>query len=408
MLTSCCILSIGSELLEGSVLDTNAFFLSGRLSDMGITPACVRQVPDDNDEIIRVLKESASKYELVFTTGGLGPTFDDLTAQCVANAAGVRWKRNETAFDHMCQVLSKVRVAVDENHYRQASLPEGCELFHNSLGTALGFGVETNESYIISMPGVPAEMKGMFDGPVVEFLSKKFQFEKPFKKEVYIASISESDVDKFIIDTQIPEKTQCIINAGKGQVVVKLRGRNEKLIDDFSAKLAAAFPNNFIGYNGSSLPFALTLLLRELGKTIAVAESCTGGLIGKTITDIGGSSHVFTGGIISYSNRMKENVLGVKSQTLQNFGAVSFETAKEMAAGVIRVTGSDYGLSVTGIAGPDGGSVEKPVGTVFIGVASKTLADAKGFLMRGDRNEVRERSMNVAFYQMIKFIKEGI
>lgn len=407
MLKSCCILSIGSELLEGSVLDTNAFFLSGRLSDMGIKPACVRQVPDDNEEIIRVLKESASKYELVFTTGGLGPTFDDLTAQCVSITAGVKWTRNETAFDHMCQILSNVGVKVNESHYRQANLPEGCRLFHNYLGTALGFGVKIDGAYVISMPGVPAEMKGMFDGPVVEFLTKEFQFEKPFKKEVYFASVSESDVDKFIIDTKIPEETECIINAGRGQVVVKLRGKNEKLIDDFATKLAEAFPNNFIGYNGKSLPYAIAELLTKTGKTMSVAESCTGGLIAKTITDIAGVSAVFTGGVVSYSNSMKENILGVKKETLQNFGAVSLETAREMAKGVAAATGSDYGLSVTGIAGPDGGSAEKPVGTVFIGFASKNSVEARGFLMRGDRNEVRERSMNEAFYQIIKFIKEG-
>lgn len=402
----CAILSIGSELLEGSVLDTNANFLEKRLSDMGIKPANVCQIPDDKAVIIEVLQKVSEEYDIVFTTGGLGPTFDDLTPECVAISAGVKWERNETAFAHMERILKSVGVTLNENHYRQANLPKGSDLFENFSGTALGFGIAIGKSYVISMPGVPSEMKGMFDKSVAPFIEKKFNLEKPFKIDVYIAAVPESDVDALIIKEKIPSGVECIINAGKGEVVVKIRGLDEKSVKLFAEKVSSAFPQNFIGYNGYTLPFALFSLLKEKNITFATAESCTGGLIAKTLTDIPGSSQVFLGGVVSYANSMKENILGVKSETLRSFGAVSEETALEMARGVVNITGCDYGLSVTGIAGPDGGTEEKPVGTVFIGLVSKEKSIVKGFKFRGDRDDVRNRTLNAALFQAIAFIKD--
>lgn len=403
---SSCILSIGSELLEGSVLDTNAFFLGRQLSDEGIRPECVRMVPDNKEAIISVMKDSLSKYDIVFTTGGLGPTFDDLTSECAAEVAGVKWERNENAFTHMSKLLKAVGVELNENHYRQANLPKGCDLFENYLGTALGFGISVGNSYVVCMPGVPTEMTGMFTRSVMPFLRKRFEFRRPYKKEIHIGAVPESDVDTAIAAEGIPAGTECIINAGKGEIVVKLRGHDKEAINGFAEKIIASFPLNFIGYNGSGLPYALAELLKTTDKTAAFAESCTGGLVSKMFTDIPGASDIFLGSVVSYANSIKENILKVKRETLLNFGAVSPQTAQEMAAGVILATGADFGLSVTGIAGPGGGTAEKPVGTVFIGMASKNQTASKGFKFRGGREDIRLRAANAAFFQMLSFIRE--
>lgn len=307
-----------------------------------------------------------------------------------------------------CGILSYIiGVTLNESHYHQADLPEGSHLFDNFLGTALGFGIATEKSYIISMPGVPSEMKGMFDKSVTPFIQQKFRPEKPFKIDVHIASIPESEVDAVIVKEKVPSNIECIINAGKGEIVVKIRGLDEKNVKHFSEKIASAFPKNFIGYNGYSLPFALFSLLKEKNITFATAESCTGGLIAKTLTDIPGSSDVFLGSVVSYANSMKEQILGVKSETLNSFGAVSPETAVEMVNGLIKLTDCDYGLSVTGIAGPGGATEAKPVGTVFIGVGSKKKCIVKAYKLRGDREEVRNRTLNAALFQIIAFIKEN-
>ena len=397
-----CILSIGSELLEGSVLDTNAFFLSKNLSDMGLRPACVRQVIDDKDTIINVIKEAALDYDIIFTTGGLGPTFDDLTSECVAIAANVNWERNVIAFEHMKETLAKVGVALNKNHYRQANLPKGAELFHNYSGTALGFGIKVMNAFIISMPGVPSEMKTMFLKSVTPFLEQNYLFQKPYKKEIHFANIPESEVDKKIMGIGIPDNVQCIINAGSGTVVVKLRGQNKTEIDKISENIAAAFPNNHIG--DSLLPEALFNLLKTKNKTISFAESCTGGLISKLITDIDGSSAVFIGGVVSYANYLKEQVLNVDKNALETDGAVSETTALQMAKGILDLSGSDYAVSVTGIAGPGGATPTKPVGTVYIAVVSKHKEYIKRFHFRGNRDDIRVRSAAAALYLAFAFI----
>ncbi len=401
----CAILAIGSELLEGSVTDTNSGFIGGALALIGIKPAFVRLVPDDRETLAAAIKEAAAAYPLVITTGGLGPTFDDITAECLAAAAGRRLSLNKAAFAHMKERLESLGVPLRESHTRQAMLPEGCDVFENDAGTAMGFGLPVGSSYVISMPGVPYEMTIMFRERVLPFIKSRYPIGNVIHRQLRFGLIPESEVDKAVLEAGIPDGVECIINAGKSEIAVKLRSERESELNSLAEKLAAAFPENFMGFDVSGPAEALFLLLLKKGASAASAESCTGGLIGKLLTDIPGVSSVYPGGLISYSNEAKIKLLGVKPETIEKHGAVSSQTAAEMAEGVIKVFGSEYGISVTGIAGPGGGSAEKPVGTVYTGVSGGGRTVVRRFLFRGGRESVRQRSANAALFTAFSFIR---
>lgn len=405
MQTSCAILAIGSELLEGSVTDTNSGFIGGALARVGIKPVFIRLVPDDRDMIINALKEAASLYPLVLTTGGLGPTFDDITAACLAEAAGVKLSLNDIAFAHMKARLETIGVPLRESHIRQAMLPDGCDIFQNNAGTAMGFGMALKSSYVISMPGVPHEMTLMFSEYVLPFIKNKYTVKNIIHRHLRFGLTPESEVDKAITEIGIPDGVECIINAGKSEIVVKLRSEKENELNSFADKLAALFPETFMGFDVSGPAEVLLSLLSEKKASVATAESCTGGLVGKLITDIPGASASYPGGLITYSNEAKIKMLNVRPETIKEHGAVSAETAAEMAEGVRRVFNSLYGISVTGVAGPDGGSAEKPVGTVFCAVSDGNKTITRKFSFRGDRESVRQRSANAALVMAFCFIK---
>lgn len=400
-----CILSIGSELLEGSVVDTNSVFISGLLSQYGSAPCDIRMVADDRQVLTSYFKELSSKYDVILTTGGLGPTFDDITAECLADACGVERELNEKAYNHMKACLEKSGVVLRDIHRNQAMLPKGCSLYNNYSGTALGFSMELNGTLIICMPGVPSEMKGMFEKDVLPVLINKFSLKKIEMRNLYFYAIAESEIDNMLREINM-EDLQCIINAGSGRVIVKLRGSNSKKIEEISNKLINTFAENYIETYNKSEKEALVELLKSRNETISFAESCSGGLISKLITDVSGASEVFYGGIVSYDNSVKENVLSVPHDTLKEYGAVSYETAKSMAEGVVKLINTDYGVSVTGIAGPNGGSVEKPVGTVYIGVSNGHETLVEKYLFKGDREQVRIKTASMAIFSAVKFIQK--
>ncbi|MBQ3032920.1 MAG: CinA family nicotinamide mononucleotide deamidase-related protein [Deferribacterales bacterium] len=403
---ACAVLAVGSELLEGSVTDTNSGFIGDILSSMGIKPLSVRLIPDDKDILVKALKEAARDYPLVVLTGGLGPTFDDITSQCIAIAAGVKTEVNHRALERITEWLKELNVPLCSGHYHQAELPIGCDIFENTVGTAHGFGINIGSSYVVAMPGVPAEMTVMFKEQVVPFIKSHFECSEVYRCELHFGLIAESEIDKFIKSTGIPKGVECIINAGKSEIAVKIRSVFKDVAFSFGEKIAEAFPESFMGYGAKSPAHALSIILKNKGKSISCAESCTGGYIGKVLTEISGISEVFYGGIISYSNHVKVNLLGVKEATLEKYGAVSEETAAEMALGVTKATGSHYGISVTGIAGPNGGSDYKPVGTVYIGVSDGKRTLVRRFKFNGNRENVRQRSVNAALFLAYTFIRD--
>lgn len=404
-MTSSAIFAIGSELLEGSIVDTNSAWIGSRLVKWGINVDEVRLLPDNIDKMTASFLEAAERYDLIITTGGLGPTFDDLTAEIVSKVSGRGYVHNEEQFEHIVKRLAKYGIVLKENHYHQAKLPEGCKTFFNRMGTAFGFSVPCGNSRIISMPGIPFEMKPMFEEEVLPWLGGLFPLRERHIRDLRIAGKPESEVDDVIRALGIPDDIDCIINVGKGDIVVKVRGFDEERVASFAEAIRKPFESSFIGYGDETFPVRLVRMLREHGLTVGFAESCTGGMLGADITSVSGSSAVFNGSIVSYSNDIKTKVLGVPAEIIEKHGAVSAECAFAMVEGAAKVLGTDCAASVTGIAGPDGGTAEKPVGTVFIGVKVKDKTEVQGYTFNGDRPAIRERAVKTAFTKLIDLLK---
>ncbi len=401
-----CILSIGSELLEGSVVDTNSAFIGSSLARYGASPDMIRMVKDNREEIISLFKSLSKEFDVILTTGGLGPTFDDITAECLAAACEVNITLNDKAYNHMKERLERAGVVVRKEHEHQSMLPHGCTLYHNEKGTALGFSMYLNKADIICMPGVPVEMKTMFLDEVLPFLKEKYQLNEIIYKDLHFLSIPESDIDAVIRDLKISRETECIINAGSGKVVVKLRGYNNQEINHIAKTLILNFKEHYLGDNYTDEAKVIVDLLNSKKQTVSFAESCTGGLLSEYITNISGSSAVFMGAVVSYDNSVKQNVLNVPENILREFGAVSEECAAFMASGVKELMKTDYAVSITGIAGPGGATKNKPVGLVYIGVADKNGTTVYKNLFNGDRQQVRMRSAKKALYYLLNLIKE--
>lgn len=401
----CVILSIGEELLEGTVIDTNSAFIAKQIAKLGICSYETKQVRDDVNIIADTIRSAMAEYPLVLTTGGLGPTFDDLTMEAVAIACEMPVTLNDIAMNHIIARLSKIGVELREGHKRQAMLPKEATVLPNEHGSALGTIVRHNNSMVISMPGVPYEMKPMLTESVMPYLKEYFELGDYHMEDLRFIDTPESDVDAAIQEISIPKDLKCIINASLKEVVVKLRGENEAVLKGFASKLMEKLSGAYIGGADSTPAGFLIELLRGQGKTLAVAESCTGGLLGANITAVSGASSVFAGGVISYSNEVKINQLKVAESTIKNYGAVSEECAREMAAGAQKLINSDYALSITGVAGPDGGTEAKPVGTVCIGLADSNGAESKLFKFPGDRDTIRTASVRAALAMLINKLR---
>ncbi len=402
-----CILSIGSELLEGSVVDTNSAFISSKLARFGAAPSMIRMVRDNKQELIELFTRFSKEYDLILTTGGLGPTFDDITMECLAASAGVELEFREEAYLHLTKILSSSKVIIRQEHKHQCMLPKGCKLYNNNFGTALGVSIELNNAQVVCMPGVPVEMKNMFNDYIMPELIERFNLGAIAYIDMHFLSIAESEIDAVIRKLNIPDSLECIINASSGKVLVKLRGRDHEQAEKTALELARAFPGHYAGRGDVNSFELLIQVLKSKGKTVSFAESCTGGLFSKLITDISGASAVFHGSIVSYDNSIKENVLGVSANTINTFGAVSYECALEMVLGVHKLMKTDYAVSITGIAGPTGAYVDKEVGLVYIGITDGEKVDVVTNNFTGSRQQIRTKSVNKALLSLINFIGRG-
>lgn len=404
-MVGCSIFAIGNELLEGSIVDTNSSYIARSVSALGIIVKRVSMLRDDIDEIVNALRGAQNDSQIIITTGGLGPTFDDLTAEASAKAFGYNCVLNEFALKHITDLLTKRGVSIKESHKRQAMLPEHCLLFDNKVGTALGFGVKTTNGFCISLPGIPYEMKYIFDNSVLKFIKENFNLKEIFREDLKVKGLPESDVDEIIRGSDIPKDVECIINVSKGEIIVRLRSFDRKKLDCVKEQLIGKLKDNFFGFGNDSLEGVLLTKLKEKGLKIATAESCTGGLIAKKITDIPGSSSSFVGSVVAYSNDVKQNLLSVPPTIFEKYGAVSAECAASMLLGLNKLFKNDVGISVTGVAGPDGGTKDKPVGLVYIGVGFNGKSDVKRFEFSGDRETIRERAAKAALSMAIDMIK---
>ena len=371
------ILCVGTELLLGDIINTNASYISRRLAALGI-PVYRQAVVGDNPERMRqAIAESFARSDCLILTGGLGPTCDDITKEMVAEYLGLELELNEEALERMKSYFSSTCRTMTKNNEKQAFAPKGARVLQNDWGTAPGFVIERDDKTAILLPGPPIELEPMWRERVEPYLFERSD-SVIVSKNIYILGMGESAVEEKLHEMMMELTNPTVAPyAGNGECRVRVSARAKdaetasRMCDDLIAEIRKTEVGEFIyGIDVDSMENALVLSLRKRGLTLACAESCTGGLIAKRITDISGCSDVFLGGCVTYANEAKEKLLGVKHETLEEYGAVSEQTAREMARGVRLALGADVGIATTGIAGPGGGTPEKPVGTVYIAVST--------------------------------------
>lgn len=371
------ILSVGTELLLGQILNTNEKIISEKLKDVGIDVFYKGTVGDNPERLAKVISLAREATDLIVISGGLGPTEDDLTRETVAEVFNKKLILNEECLQHIREVFEKFGTKMTENNIKQAYIPEGAILMKNTEGTAPGFILEDNETVIAVMPGPPREMKKMLEESLIPYLENKNEG-KIYYRNLRLIGIGESDLETRLID-MISGKTDPTMAtyAKEGECMVRITSKKEtinaarKSVDSILYEVKERVGEFIFSYDDEELIEVIANKLKENKLTIATAESCTGGALASKFTDIPGISEVYDGGFITYSNEAKIKEIGVSEEAIKKYGAVSELVAKEMAEGVRRERNTDIGVSITGIAGPGGGSEEKPVGLAYIGIATK-------------------------------------
>ncbi|MCF6361689.1 MAG: competence/damage-inducible protein A [Cyclobacteriaceae bacterium] len=393
MHTTAHIITIGDEILYGQITDTNAQWISQELDAIGVKATQRLTIGDVREEILATLKYSEDRADIVLITGGLGPTEDDLTKPCLAEYFGVDTKLNEEALAHLTALFKRFKFELTPINKLQAHLPTNCQMLPNEIGTAPGMWFFENKTVFISMPGVPFEMKGLMKNVIVPKLKKQFELPIIYHKVVRTIGIGESwlaDKIKPWSDA-LPSSMSLAYLPSLREVKLRLTtsGENlttlQKAVDQQIDKLKEYVGKFIYGYNSDTIQSVVGKLLTSKNETISTAESCTGGHLAHLITSIPGSSGYYKGSVISYTEKIKQELLGVKAQTLAEYGAVSEQTAIEMAEGVRAKFGTTYAIATTGIAGPGGGTKEIPVGTVWIALATPTGTQAKLLSLAKDR-----------------------
>lgn len=410
------ILCVGTELLMGDIVNTNAAYISGRLAFMGINQYYQAVVGDNPARLERCITASLERCDLIIMTGGLGPTYDDLTKETAARLMNRRLYMHERSLERMKAYFIHRNAAMADTNIKQAMMPEGSAIFDNNNGTAPGLAIEDAErgKIIIMLPGPPSEMVPMFRDSVEPYL-RGFSSVTLVSRNINIIGIGESAVEAVLAPLMTTAENPTVAPYCKeGEVRLRVTARAESeteglaLCDAMIDRIKQTEVAPYIYGVDTNLPSALIDLLREKGMKITTAESCTGGLIAETLTSVSGASDVFDGGIVSYANSVKSSLLGVKSETLERFGAVSEETAREMEAGVRALMGADIAVAVTGIAGPGGGTPEKPVGLVYIAVGTKEGTEFRRCQFIGNRDRIRQLSAVTALAMAIGRVNKSL
>ncbi|MDN3583087.1 competence/damage-inducible protein A [Mucilaginibacter flavus] len=394
------IITIGDEILIGQIVDTNSAWMAKELNKVGIRVKQISSVSDDKDHILKALAEAAGRAKIIFITGGLGPTKDDITKKTLAEYFGVGLIENKEALENVAQIFAKYNRPLLEVNRQQALVPSNCEVVPNKNGTAPGMWFNHEGVIYVSMPGVPFEMMYMMEGEVIPKLQATVKLPSIVHKTLLTVGEGESFLAERIADIEdsLPAHIKLAYLPKLGQVRLRLSafGDNVELltkeVDAFAAKLIKRIGRFFVVDEDIPLEKAIMNKMEDMGLTVAVAESCTGGYISHLFTQHPGSSKTFLGGGIVYSYDLKEHILGVKHETLEQFGAVSEQTVKEMIEGALFNFKSDFAIAVTGIAGPDGGTADKLVGTVWIAVAGHGKQLIKKYTFGNKRQQNIERS----------------
>ena len=408
------IITIGDEILIGQIVDTNSAWMAEQLNNAGIRIKQISSVSDKREHILKALAEAASRAEIILITGGLGPTRDDITKKTLAEYFNVGMVLNEAALENVASIFAKYNRPLLDVNRKQAEVPENCEVITNRNGTAPGMWFNDSGKIYISMPGVPFEMKYMVEEEVIPKLKTLLKLPVIIHKTILTVGEGESFLAEKIADIEdaLPAHIKLAYLPKLGQVRLRLSadGDDEEVlraeIEAYAARIVERVGANVVAEEDIPLEQVALNFMGNRGLTLSVAESCTGGYISHLLTQHAGSSQVFFGGTVSYSNALKESVLGVNAETLNQHGAVSREAVKEMAEGALQNFKSDYALAVTGIAGPGGGTGDKPVGTVWIAAANTSKTLIKKFTFGNKRIQNIERSAVGAFFMLITLLKE--
>jgi nicotinamide-nucleotide amidase len=387
------IISIGDELLYGHVQDTNATWISNCLGEAGFQVIHRATVPDDSQAILTAFSEAETRASVIVVTGGLGPTSDDLTKPCFCTYFECDMVLNESALEEVTALFARRGIALTEANRSQAYLPAACIKLTNQLGTAPGMWFDKGEKTFIALPGVPYEMKQLMQEEAMPRLLKKYKPQTLLHRTVRTVAIGESFLASKIADWEaaLPSDLHLAYLPKPGQVKLRLttygleKTALQQKLDQQIKELVSLIEPHVYGFDHEELEEAVGNLLKKQAYTVSVAESCTGGYLGHLLTKVPGASTYFSGGVIAYSNVIKENVLQVKAETLQHHGAVSEQTVREMALGLRQLFKTTHAIAVSGIAGPDGGTPEKPVGTIWIAVADEKEIRTKKFTLHTDR-----------------------
>jgi len=390
------IINIGNELLSGKTVNSNGAFIAEQISKIGIKTKTILSIADNREDLIQELNIAIDIADIVFITGGLGPTNDDMTKQILAEYYTVGMKKDEQTEKNIRGFLQKRNLPITKINLDQAKVPENAIVFPNTIGTAPGMGFYKEGKYVFSLAGVPFEMRHLMEKEIVPFLLTKLDMEKIYVRDVLTQGMGESFLSQRIEEWEkaLPKEISLAYLPSPGLVKLRLTTKGkagETLLQKEIDTLKNIIPELIWGYDDDTLEKLIGKMLKERKYHLATAESCTGGHLAHLITSVSGSSDYFKGSIIAYSNEIKEKQLDLSSQTIENYGAVSEEVVKQMAEGVCKKLKTEVAISTSGIAGPKGGTKEKPVGTVWIAVATpkKTIAQHFVFANNRQRNIIR-------------------
>lgn len=406
------IVSTGSELLLGQIVNTNAPYLARKLNEFGYDAVYQTTVGDNRRRMTRVFSIALNRADIVITSGGLGPTLGDITKEVAADLLGRKMYLHEPSVEQIKKFFVRRNLPMTQNNMRQAMMPEGAIIVENHRGTAPGVIVEQGGKTIIHLPGPPLELEYMFEESILPYLQKRFGGQGIIVSRVLRTyGLGESAMDEQLRDVLLAQKNPTIaLLARSGEIHVRLtaKGASEQaacqLIDGMEAKLRERIGEYIFGTDDDTLEMVVGKMLTDQRRTIALAESCTGGAVTARLTDVPGSSAYLVGSVVSYSNRIKIDAVGVPASILQAHGAVSEETARAMAEGIRNRFAVDIGVGITGIAGPEGGTPEKPVGLVYIAVSGSQGTDASEERFVGQRSTVRLRTANAALDMVRRYL----
>ncbi len=400
------IITIGNEILLGKTLNTNMAYLGSELAKLGIPVEHSVVIKDDPKAIKAALQELWEKFEVVISTGGLGPTEDDLSKAAIAEFFGVGQHFDQEVWEHVQSLFARRGMKTPEINRSQAMVPSGFIPLRNERGTAPGLQYCKDGRCFFALQGVPLEMRFIFETHIRDFLKAAFPEARPvLQKTIHTHGISESGLAELLTLSELPQDVSLAWLPQTGRVDLRFYGCDEAALNE-AISIALHKVGKWVWNKDDRNPAELlSELLLKNGNTISTAESCSGGLIGKLLTDLPGSSNIFCGGVIAYSNELKEKLLKVSPQVILQDGAVSRNCALEMVKGIKVLTGCSHAISVTGIAGPTGGSVEKPVGTVYFGFIAENKIWSQKQVFNGDRESVRHKSAEYALLELIRYMQ---